>query len=66
MRPEPGWLNKALHESMVDAATWPSWLRDSSDDAELSPAQRKEAAARLRARADELDPPELRSLFGLY
>ena len=55
---KPGWLARQLNEVAIESATWPKWMSDGKTELRLTPAQRKEAARRLRARADELDPPE--------
>lgn len=56
----PGWLGRHLERVSVDVAMWPEDMRrlGGFTDEHLTPSQRKEAARRLRARADELDPPE--------
>ncbi len=58
--PQSGWLKRMSDKNSVDIATWPKYLRDQMtggpwSDADLTPEQRKQAAAILRARADGLE-----------
>lgn len=53
-----GWLARQMHRVAVDCAMWPAAMRREGcfDDRNLTLEQRKEAASKLRARANELDP----------
>jgi len=54
-----GWLDRQFHGVNVDVAIWPESMRREAgfNDRTLTLDERKEAAALLRKRADELDPP---------
>lgn len=58
MELKPGWLDRQMNETEVEVATWSEALRSAAGftDEGLTLKQRKEAATRLRKRADELDP----------
>ena len=55
---KPEWLARQFHRVNVDVAQWPEYMRREAGftDKGLTEAERKEAAPRLRVRADELDP----------
>lgn len=57
---ETGWLNRQTHRANIDIAILPDSMRREAglDDSGMTPEQRKEAAAILRRRADELDPKQ--------
>jgi len=51
-------LEQQFNHVAVEVATWPESMRRAAGftDDSLTPEQRKEAAKRLRRRAEELDP----------
>jgi hypothetical protein len=57
--PKAGWLQRQLDANAIEVAMWSESMRYAAGftDAGLTAKQRREAARRLRARADELDPP---------
>jgi hypothetical protein len=56
---KPGWLQRQIENAAIETAMWTESMRKAGGftDEELTADQRREAARRLRARADELDPP---------